>query len=569
MRIQKLQPHIVQQIAAGEVIERPASVLKELIENSIDAGATQIKVEHDGGGLALLRVTDDGLGISQEEMPLVFESHATSKLKSLSDFEELRSMGFRGEAMSAIASVADLRIWSSTESSRLGCRAHCSFGSWKGVEAADSRVGTEIECRDLFSRLPVRLRFMKSPKAEARQLLSTFRRYALNYPEIHWTIEDLSTSRKLQLSPQSWFDRCRWFFEIDDPKHWVVAESQKGSWKVRWAGLAPRYVRPGRSKTFISLNRRPIKDRSLDFALRRAFEGYTEYPGSLVGALELEGDPGDFDVNVHPTKVQIRFKDADSVFSAIVHTLRDRLEEIHRETRELAVGEEFRPKARLQFGVSQSKQTPELKLTNSEFTPDSKEGAKESDKLFQTSAVYEYMGQVDHSFLVAKKLDKLFIFDQHALHERILYEELWKSYREQRKINTQRQLFPLRIDFEGAEILLEHEELLESLGFELRQWQDSGVQILSAPAVLKRDHDKVLKALVESRENSKESILREALATIACHSAIRAHDPISEAEAKDLFQRFQSEDALGHCPHGRPTFILMERSDLERFFNRK
>jgi len=301
--IRKLAPHVIQQIAAGEVIERPASVLKELIENSIDADARQIKVQSQGGGLVRLCVSDDGHGIPEKELPLVFEPHATSKFQNVEDFEKLSSMGFRGEAMSVIAHVANVSIWTCPKDQEHGFRASQSFGQWKGVEAADARLGSEVSVESLFQNLPARQKFLKSAAAESRRLLQTFKRYALAYPEVSWSYEDLDRKKKTHLPASALKDRVLWFFEAGNPEHWWEAEGQEAEWRLEFVALKPRYLRASRQGLQVYLNRRPIKDRQLEFAVRRAYEGYTETPQWGMGALFLEGPPADFDVNVHPTKM--------------------------------------------------------------------------------------------------------------------------------------------------------------------------------------------------------------------------------------------------------------------------
>lgn len=566
--IRKLAPHIIQNIAAGELVERPASVLKELIENSIDAEASQIKVEHEGGGIRLLRVSDNGHGIPADELELVFESHATSKIQFVEDLHKIRTMGFRGEAMGSIASVARVELWTSTPQSDTGSRAEIQFGKWMGKKPADRREGTEIVVRDLFEKLPARRKFLKSEASEARQLYQVFKRYALVYPEKQWSFFE-SSNRKIQLGPSTFMERCLWYFGESDPKYFFEAEGEYGPWRVQYMGRQPRYLQASRRGLLLFLNRRPIKDRSLEFAVRRAFEGFAENPQDVMGALFIEGSPEIFDVNVHPSKTEVRFQDASSLFSAIVHGIRSQLSKLHLpsfKSVSLSTSQE-NPKSELeptfQQKISFSISSPNISSSNLEKLPLHAQSLNEN---FESQ--FEYLGSVQNTFWLAKRDESLFLFDQHALHERILYEQLMKEFKEKERLASQRLLFPIQLPLDEFESLLEMEDLLESFGFEIRQWDSSRLRISAVPAILKREYREALTAIAECEIQSRESFLRESLARIACHSALRAHDPVKREQAQTILGQFSSNDALGHCPHGRPTFIRFDFNELEKFFHR-
>ncbi|MGA0163311.1 MAG: DNA mismatch repair endonuclease MutL [Bdellovibrionota bacterium] len=593
MLIRKLPPHIVQNIAAGELVERPASILKELIENSIDAGASQIKIDHQQGGIEMLRVTDNGQGISADEMELVFESHATSKIRDLDDLNRIKTMGFRGEAMSSIASVARVNLRSTHQASDTGCQAEVQFGRWLGKKPVDRREGTEISVHQLFEKLPARRKFLKSELAEARQLSQVFKRYALSYPEIQWSFSEAGDLR-YKLAPSSFFERALWFFEAKEAEHFFEAKTEEPIWNFHFIGMKPRYLKPNRQGILIFLNKRPIKDRSVEFAVRRAFDGFAERPQEVMGVLHLQTDPELFDVNVHPAKTEVRFRDSQTLFSGVVRCIRKSLDELHK-TEHGDIGSstfqpqisfhrnDERPSARVEAGawmpalepLSSSAASTKQPLSfsssltgakPSEVHPEAHRSAVLPSASFQSS--YEYLGSIERTFWLAKKREQLFLFDQHALHERILYEQLCVEVEKTPRLPSQRLLFPLRVDFEGVEDLLEEEELLERLGFEIRKWRDRGVQVLAVPSILKKNQAEALEAIAKCRENAKENFLREILARIACHSAIRAHDEVYPEEAKRILSQFESDDALGHCPHGRPTFIRWDFSQIEKFFHR-
>jgi DNA mismatch repair protein MutL len=581
MLIRKLPPHIIQNIAAGELVERPASVLKELIENSIDAGASQIKIDHQQGGIEMLRVRDNGRGIASDEIELVFESHATSKIREIDDLNRIKTMGFRGEAMSSIASVARVNLNSTHHESDTGCQAEVQFGRWVGKTPCDRREGTEISVHRLFEKLPARKKFLKSELAEARQLAQVFKRYALAYPEIDWSFSE-SGVLKYKLSPSNFLDRALWFFEAKEPEHFFESLMADVSWKIHFIGMKPRYLKPNRQGVIVFLNHRPIKDRSVEFAVRRAFDGFAERPQEVQGVLHLQANPELFDVNVHPAKTEVRFRDSQTLFSAVVRCIRKSLDELHKEAHEPRASLVFAHPIQFQkreaaaqgqswqallepLPVKSSSQSLENQSPQAFLTTASETFSLPGTK-FQAS--YEFLGSIERTFWLAKRREQLFLFDQHALHERILYEQLCREVESAPRLSSQRLLFPLKVDFEGAEELLSEEELLERLGFEIRQWSDRGVQVLAVPSILTKNQSEALEAIARCRENAKENFLREILARIACHSAIRAHDMVYPEEAERILSQFESDDALGHCPHGRPTFIRWDYSQLEKFFHR-
>lgn len=567
--IQKLPQLVIQQIAAGEVVERPASVLKELVENSIDAGANQIKVEHQEGGLRWLRVSDNGLGVASEQLPLVFESHATSKIKRLEDLDELSSMGFRGEAMSAISSVARVEFWTCREGQDVGSRARVHYGNWQGVAEADRRCGSEVTVQDLFHNLPVRAKFLKSPQSEGRLLLTTLKRIALAYPEIEFQFRESGKPARLHWNPESTFDRALHYFEEEDPEHWIEGqwnEAEHPEWKVHFVFLRPRYFQSSRQNLALYLNRRMIRDKKLEFAVRRAFEGFTETPQFSTGVIFLSGPSSEVDVNVHPTKMEVRFRDPDQIFSLIVHGLRSALNKIHHETPTLVEKARSMP----HFGDSVHDYRP-TRVIRSDATAVAQEKPNSIPLQIPITPLtesYQFMGALDQTYWLVKKNEQLMIFDQHALHERVLYEELLAQYDKQGRLSAQRLLFPVELKFEGKEALEDNREILESLGFDWTVDAQGRWRLTSAPSILKREVVAPLKAILEGREKAKETLLRDILATIACHSALRAHDPVQPMMADSILKRFQSDDALGHCPHGRPTFIRLTAGDLEKFFHR-
>ncbi|MDB5037305.1 MAG: mismatch repair protein MutL [Bacteriovoracaceae bacterium] len=577
--IQRLAPHIVHQIAAGEVVERPASALKELIENALDAKASKIAIEFEGGGLNRLIVDDDGVGMTAEDLPLAFEAHATSKLKELDDFRALSTFGFRGEAICSLASVSDLEIWSSARDEKVGSRGRVVFGSQENIEAADKRLGTRITVKNLFHQHPARLKFMKSVRSETQALSQVFRRYVLCEPEITWILRDLEAKKETRVSPSSSLDRVLWYFDSDEREHWLNSKSESSDWKIEIMALRPRFMGKIKSGISLFLNQRPFKDSKIEFAVRRGFEGFAMNPRDISAVVFLNGSPELFDVNVHPMKSEVRFVNPDLLFSEIVRNLRAGFEKEHQTAfTSAAQSLTYEPKpilfetpARSHFEKAEAKSfremntqikspSVEFEVFSETFVPPILLESKEPE--------FQYIASLDDTYLIAKKAGELFLFDQHALHERIIYERLLHSYQSGSKIPSQRLLFPIPLVIEGAEPLLEQEETLEKLGFELRLWNDKKIQIIAAPHLLKRDYAEVLTKLSHSLELPMETMAREVLSTMACHSAVRAHDRLEREEIERLLKDFATKDALGHCPHGRPTFIRFQVKDLEKMFRR-
>jgi len=561
--IRKLPQIVIQQIAAGEVVERPASVLKELVENSIDAESTQIKVEHEEGGLRWLRVSDNGVGISADDVPLVFESHATSKLQKLEDLDSLDTMGFRGEAMSSIAAVSRMHLWTSPRGASIGCRAKIEFGLWGGIEESDRRIGTEIVVENIFERLPVRSKFLKTPIAEARQLSSILKRLALSYPECEFSFAERGKSPRFHWPKQSRFDRCLLFFEATDAERWFEGETEDRSWKVHFVFLKPRFFQSARQNLQIYLNQRMIKDRKLEFAVRRAFEGYTETPHLSTGVIFLEGNPSEFDVNVHPTKMEIRFKDAEEVFSVIVHALRSRLEKMHQDN----LPSEWSATKPVELALSASPSSMRASVMSIEEAPFEVPVQSVFSGGFVNDS-WKFLGVIDSTYWITQKQGALFLFDQHALHERILYEDLNAQFDKKGILGSQRLLFPVDLQFAGREDLEDHRSSLEKLGFDWTIDSKGKWKLIAVPSLLKRNPVELLREALKGLAGSKETVFRDILATMACHSAIRAGDSVPESTAHEILVKFQSTDALGHCPHGRPTFVKLNSRDLEKLFHR-
>jgi DNA mismatch repair protein MutL len=590
--IHQLPPGLVNRIAAGEVIERPASVVKELVENSIDAGAQIIRVEIEDGGRALIRIIDDGIGIPVAELPLAFAAHATSKLQSDDDLFRIATMGFRGEALASIGAVSHARILTRTQDQQVAYEIFNRGGQITDPQAAAGNVGTVIEVRNLFFNTPARRKFLKGSSTELGHISEALLRLAVPHPDI--AIQLTSENRNI-------LDLAR-----EDPKRrWLAA------WPDDFADLGlpidardaelsltgviglPELARPAAKHQYFFLNGRPIRDRFMQHALREAYRGLTE-PGRQPAAILLISMPAqDVDVNVHPTKSEVRFRDSSRIHGLILSAVRDRL-----------LGSDLTPAAIPRPALAPSvveTERVELRQRLAEFfksaLPESAApappGPAEAPQCFAPapstplSTVYSPPSraalpqetvpaiQLHNSYLVAESDDGLIIIDQHALHERIMYEDLLARL-SRGPLESQRLLIPLTLPANARQqdILQEIRPILQRLGIEASQIGPGDVAIHSFPSFLHRlDPVQFLKEVLERGEQeamdlSHEDLLHEVLDMMACKAAVKAGDPLTPGEIEALLARRHLIDRSSNCPHGRPTTLRLTLRDLEKQFKR-
>jgi DNA mismatch repair protein MutL len=417
--IRKLPPHLVHQIAAGEVVERPASALKELLENALDAGATRIKITYEGSGLKSLSVEDDGKGIEESDLPMAFAAHATSKLEKFEDFENLSSLGFRGEALCSISAVADVEIWTSAKGQTRGTKGRVQFGAATEIEAADRRLGTLVTIRDLFSKLPARLKFLKSDRSETLALAQIWKRYALAYPKIDFEILDLTNNKKINLPRSTYLERVQWYFDSVDATQWIEIQNQDADWKLHGFMLRPRFFGKCRSGVQFYLNDRPIKDQKLEFAIRRGLEGFSLYPKDVAGVFYIEGSPKLFDVNVHPTKSEVRFVKPEPLFSLIVHGIRENLSKEHQmdmDSRVSVVVMAGLSASHLRAAMPEFESNPQRqsfsKPIQESLEPSfSSVTSPPAQQVFLNAAnAFEFLGAIDDTYLLTQKNSDLWLF---------------------------------------------------------------------------------------------------------------------------------------------------------------
>ncbi|MEM8534217.1 MAG: DNA mismatch repair endonuclease MutL [Chloroflexota bacterium] len=609
MTIQILEPTVAAQIAAGEVVERPASVAKELIENALDAGAQRINVEVRGGGLRELRIQDDGCGIAQEEVILAFERHATSKLRVADDLWSISTLGFRGEALPSIASVAQVVCTTRAAHEEVGTELRIAGGEMQGCSACGCSRGTTFSVRNLFYNVPVRRDFLRSEATEASAIASTVTQYALAYPEVRFTLlldqrlafqtSGSGAVREVMVELYG-FDVARQLLPLDT--HYGEGEEQ-----VHIQGLVspPGVTRSSRGYLHLFVNRRAIQPRGqMVFVIEEAYHTLLMKGRHPLAVIDLRIHPSAVDVNIHPTKSEVKFRNAPLVLGPLGRSVRDALlssgevrpwqdtappplpgETAQRrfELRHLSNREEYRQSAATwpardaidQHAVNLPSVTDQGAWERQPVTDVSIPAASEPEDAGMPSRLppLRVVGQIAANYIIAESPDGMYLIDQHAAHERIAYERLMVQ-RGQGAIDSQNLLMPQTVELPPAsqQIILEHVDELAHWGFEIEDF-GVGLRVRAVPSEIFEGN------LAEALLNIADHLVgqggetpadqREALLiTLACHSSIRSGQTLSHEEIRELISQLERCEMPRTCPHGRPTMILVSVRQLEKQFGR-
>lgn len=575
MAIRVLPPDVAVRIAAGEVIERPASAAKELVENAIDAGASRIAVEVTQGGLGSIRVTDDGCGIPAEELETAFARHATSKLENDTDLARVLTLGFRGEALPSIAAVAEIEMVSRPPGSEAGgfIRLGPERPTEQGVRGAP--LGTSVTVRGLFEKLPARRKFLRSPTAEANAIAAVVTHYALAYPEIRFSLT-LDGRRSLQ-TPGSGDLRDAVSAVYGADLAAAMLSVRGGSGEVMVSGLVgpPQASRSSRAYISIFVNRRWVQNRRLTVAAEGAYEGMLMVGRHPIVVLDVRLPHEEVDVNVHPTKAEVRFRDEASVFAAVQRTVRAAL--VDAAPVPHVVSASGRPALVLAGQPStsslwQSGMRPEgraalgVRAALGPKGPDV--GATPADAL----PVLRVIGQFGGIYIVAEGPDGIYLIDQHAAHERVLYEKFWQD-RQRRQPEVQGLLEPLALDLSPAQrVALDQDAAaLREHGFDVEPFGEGACIVRAVPRLL--DGGDIRRAVMEFFDRltgEAEGDRRDRVAmSLACHAAVRAGKTLSMDEMRDLVRQLERTETPHTCPHGRPTMVHMSAEALARQFGRR
>jgi DNA mismatch repair protein MutL len=591
--IRPLPPGVVNRIAAGEVIERPASAVKELVENAIDAGATRIAVELSGGGRALITVADDGSGIAPDQLALAVQRHATSKLDD-DQLIRITLLGFRGEALAALAGVSRLRIISR----RLGQEHACALDVEAGVAAppapAAGGFGTRVEVRDLFFATPARLKFLKSDRAEQLAAREALERLAMAYPGITFTLHaDGRRVLALDASGADLFERTRArlrqlmgrAFADDAPALEVERDG------VRLSGLIGLPDASHNSARFqhLFVNRRPVQDRLLKGALRAAYGDLLARDRQPIAALFLQLAPEDVDVNVHPTKAEVRFRAPALVRGLLIGAIRQRLAAAGcRPSSALsatALGA-FRPgdgptPSGLPGGLAETAAAYQAPLTPERFelgppAARSDGGAIEDGEPLERYPLGAARTQLHDNYIVAQTESGLVLVDQHAAHERLVYERM-KAALAAGGVPRQGLLLPEVVELDPAEVelVLGRRDELAGLGLLIEAFGEGALLVRELPALLgSPDVPELIRGLARDfaeidQARSLQGALERVCATLACHGSVRAGRRLTLAEMNALLRQMEATPNSGQCNHGRPTYVTLSRTDIERLFARR
>ncbi len=577
MPIRILDHEMVSRIAAGEVIERPASVVKELVENSLDAGASQISIETSGGGIGMIRVTDNGIGIPAGELELAFQRHATSKVNNLSDLEAIGSLGFRGEALPSIAAVSRIEIVSCVAGETTGSYLELKEGITEENGSRGRSQGTTITVRDLLRNVPARLKFLKSTSTENSHITNVVSQYALAYPGVKFilTVDGRTNMRTPGTGNLS--DALLEIYGAEIARGMLKLEGGGEGWKTNPAhsqikvdGMvgSPTISRANRNYMSFFVNRRWINSRILSYAVEEAYHGTLMQGRHPVAVINVTISPGDVDVNIHPTKTEIKFKDDRLIFSAVQKAVRQAIlqqspvpviEEVSPEYNRSSLQEVSLFTSSLPAGHQRGSQKTSIPLTEQQFTPS------------QSLPALRLIGQISGTYIIAEGPEGLYIIDQHAAHERILFEKV-REQRTLRKVEIQGLLEPATFEVSpGQEEVLKtcYPELSE-FGFAIEPFGDRSYLVRSVPAMLNgKDWSATLRELLDTVGAEKGIDWREQLGiSFACHGAIKAGQVLTDEEMRELLRQLEKTSAPNTCPHGRPTIIRLTNTQLEREFRR-
>jgi len=577
MSIRRLPSEIVDRIAAGEVVERPASALKELFENALDAGAKNVTVRLSGGGIGLIEVVDDGIGMAPAEMALALERHATSKLPEDS-IDRVTSFGFRGEALPSIASVSRLTL-ESRERGADGWRIEMDHGRKVAEGPAALPPGTRVRIEELFEKVPARRKFLRSPRAEYAASLDTVKRLAMARPDVAVTLEH-DGRRILSLQPSTAPVRVATLLAAELEKHGVGIDCVRDGLGLTGVVSLPTFNRGLPDQQFLFVNARPVKDRLLVGALRAAYRDLIARDRHPIAALFLQVPLDEVDVNVHPAKTEVRFRDAAAVRGLIVGGIRSALDvESHRSAaREQAAApvawtSDVAPSATsapIPAGVREERAL----FTGIRVEPLAR--AEPAIEPVQSYPLGVARGQVAATYIVAEAEDGLVIVDQHAAHERLVLERL-RAARAGGTVPRQDLLIPeiVELDEPDCDRIETAFAQLATLGLELERFGPASILVRSVPAALRGpDVGKLLADLAgEIAELGSALSLQERLdhveATIACHGSVRAGRTLSVAEMNALLREMEVTPRSGQCNHGRPTWVKLAHADIEKLFGRR
>ena len=609
MSIQILPDDLANQIAAGEVVERPASIVKELVENSIDAGATRISIEIEEAGKKSIRVSDNGSGMEPEDARLAFERHATSKIQSAGDLESIRSLGFRGEALPSIASISRVRMATGTGKGRNGTEVSIEGGGSSQVKEIAFSKGTTLEVNQVFYNTPARQKFLKRDSTEAAHITQVVQQQALAHPEIQFSLHHNGRQLLATLPTDQALYRIAELFGADLSKELIRVDTNDGTYRIEGFISSPVYTRSNRNTQYCFINSRFVRDRILLSATQQGYSHLLPRGQHPVLFLFMTMDPGLLDVNVHPAKAEVRFAFQQDVYRFVSHAVQDALQQ-NEKSFPARSGDSAAGPGREQ-GPSyghRAVSVPSRDLVPEPSQPESGKGnwsrglealyspAPAADRVRGVEAdprqiaffgqkptavsdlvfsEFEPVGQLNNSFILMQGPKGVLVVDQHIAHERVLYER-FREAAENKKVEVQDLLFPLAVEFPPAEAqaLLEHLESLRELGMHLEPFGKDGFLLRSVPAVLKNhDQEGIVREVAgrliqEEKDHTLQNKMEDIMIMMSCRNAIKVNHPMELDQIRKLMHDLEQTQMPYTCPHGRPIALLFEMNDILRKFQR-
>lgn len=589
-KIKILPDNLVNQIAAGEVVERPSSVVKELMENSIDAGATVITVEIEDGGKKLIKVTDNGHGIPKEDLQLVFERHATSKIATEEDLTKISTMGFRGEAIASIGSVAKVMVASriDTKSEQTFARANqssesghiilCEGGNLTDIEPFGMPQGTQVTVKNLFYNTPARLKFMKTDQTEFNHITNYVTEVALINPALHVKLIQNGKLVAEYTPSANTLERMRQVFGNTIAKELLPVQYLGSDIKLEGFIGKPGIARGNRASQYLFVNGRPVKNSTISAAVQKGFHSLLPHGKFPLFVINLQMPFEKVDVNVHPRKLEVRFLYQNELFQIVTAAVKKALEtntlspEVSGEDRSYWNTEKLfsNPGRPGQASVNAALQFTEDVLSARAHQPISER------EMTKPEISLSPICQIANSYILARGEEGLVIIDQHAAHERVLYNYFLKRAENKIEVGTQRLLVPVELELPRAEIQLLEQNLdtLSSIGFEIESFGGNTFHIHAIPtALIKSDIQKVILEVIDDLKNGDPKKLKEpqhaAICYMACRGAVKFGDPLTYEEMVVLISQMDAQDQKYTCPHGRPTMINLTFAELEKRFGRK
>jgi DNA mismatch repair protein MutL len=582
MKVKVLDAHLVNKIAAGEVIERPASVAKELIENALDAGATKIELVVEGGGERQLRVADDGEGMTQEDLLLAIQRHTTSKISSEGDLFAIRTLGFRGEALASVVEVSKTVITSKSDASAEGVQVEIEGGRVLTIKAAGRARGTTVDVRELFFNVPARRKFLKSAKTEFFHVVRAVKRFALAYPNVHFRLEH-DGKLVLDLPPSTELRQIiARLYTADFARALLDVSIAIPGLTVRGLVSPSHLTRSDRTEQFLFVNGRFVKDAQINYAISQAYESVLKSEQYPYIFLFIEIDPRAVDVNVHPQKAEVRFAEPIKVQALVKQAITKALTSAHAAPRfegskiqvessksnnlELQTSHVERPRGE-SFNVRKELTVHQQPFVSSPVSP-------------EHAPSFRILGQLHGTYIIVQTESGLEIIDQHVAHERILYERFLAQLKEN-KIIRQRLLIPVTVEMppDKAELLAAHlKDLDERVGIGIEHFGGGTFVLRDWPQALTSDWSKsefsatierVLATLEQEAEPTLEELAKVLAARVACEAAVVKNKPLRPEEMTELIRQLKQTQNPYSCPHGRPIVLAYSLEELERKFGRR